>query len=289
MATPFPFVAGAVLEAAELNAITELPTSTKTTNYTLVAGDAGGRVVGNGTSLTFTVNNSVFAAGQVVEVLNRDSTVLTLAAGAGVTINAAAGLTLAQYQSAQLFAISASSFVLSKSDVTASAGALVKIDGGTLGAVSTLTLDNVFTSTYTNYLFQLNYVGTNSGNNASVQFRASGSTNTSSVYAQKVYWNGASYTRNVSTDTGTSFGIAYIDSGQGTDGNAAVEVTFYDPQVAVRTNATWLGAYSAASPTPTTPLLGAVTHKSATQFDGILVTWTSAITSGSYALYGYQE
>jgi hypothetical protein len=287
------FTAGQTLTAAQMTTLQandfNLTVSTKTSNYTLVASDAGTRVVGNAASLTFTVNNSVFTAGDTLTFDNRDSTVLTIAAGAGVTINSASGLTLAQYQTAQLYCLSASSFVLSPSDVTASAGALVKISGTTLGAVSTLTLDNVFTSTYTNYLFQLNYVGTNSGNDPSVQYRASGATNTSAVYSQMAYFGGASYTRVRNNDTGTAIDLAFLDSGQGTNGAAVAEITFYDPQRAVRTNATYLSTYAQSGGNPTTPVLGAVTHKSATQFDGIKVTWSNTITSGSYALYGYQK
>jgi hypothetical protein len=47
MTTPFPFVAGAVLTAAELNAITTLPINDQTDDYTLVVGDVGKRVIMN--------------------------------------------------------------------------------------------------------------------------------------------------------------------------------------------------------------------------------------------------
>jgi hypothetical protein len=45
MTTPFPFVAGAVLQASQLNAITTLPINDQTASYTLVVGDVGKRVV----------------------------------------------------------------------------------------------------------------------------------------------------------------------------------------------------------------------------------------------------
>jgi hypothetical protein len=47
MTTPFPFVAGAVLQASQLNAITTLPINDQTASYTLVVGDVGKRVVMN--------------------------------------------------------------------------------------------------------------------------------------------------------------------------------------------------------------------------------------------------
>jgi len=112
MATPFPFVAGAVLTAANLNAITELVTNTQTNDYTLAATDAGDRVIANkATAIVFTVPNSVFTASQIVRIHNIGAGVLTLSAGAGLTLNGADVLTLAQYQGGELFFTSASSAI----------------------------------------------------------------------------------------------------------------------------------------------------------------------------------
>lgn len=132
MATPFPFVAGAVLEAAELNAITELPVSTKTDDYTLVAGDAGDRVVANKASaITFTVPNNVFTAAQCVFIHNIGTGTLTIAAGAGVTINSADVLTVAQYQSGTLLFASASSAIWFPSAKTVTTGAIIQVKSTT--------------------------------------------------------------------------------------------------------------------------------------------------------------
>lgn len=112
MATPFPFVAGAVLEAAELNAITELPINNQTASYILVAGDAGKRVIMNAAgATTITVNNSLFAAGQMVFIANKGAGTTTVTAGAGVTVNVNGSLAVTQYGGGTLLALSASSFV----------------------------------------------------------------------------------------------------------------------------------------------------------------------------------
>lgn len=111
MATPFPFTTGQVLTAAQMNAITELVINDKTDSYTLVAGDAGERVIMNkATSTTLTVPNSVFQAGQIVEILNKGSGTCTVTAGAGVTLNGS-GTALGQYKAGTLLALSASTFV----------------------------------------------------------------------------------------------------------------------------------------------------------------------------------
>ncbi len=67
MTTPFPFVASAVLTAQQLNDITNLPINDQTANYTLVAGDAGKRVImNNAGATTITVNANVFTTGDTI-------------------------------------------------------------------------------------------------------------------------------------------------------------------------------------------------------------------------------
>ena len=97
MATPFPFVAGAVLTAAQLNAITELPVNAKTASHTLVAGDAGARVqMTSASATTITVNASVFTAGQSVYIYNMGAGTCTITAGTA-TVTTSGSLALAQY------------------------------------------------------------------------------------------------------------------------------------------------------------------------------------------------
>jgi hypothetical protein len=136
MTTPFPFVAGAVLTAAELNAITTLPINDQTASYTLVVGDVGKRVVMNVASAnTVTVDDSIFGVGDTIFIANKGAGATTVTAGAGVTINSASGLVLVQNQSGQLVALSASSFLFVASDVTA-AGGMTLISTTTLSGAS---------------------------------------------------------------------------------------------------------------------------------------------------------
>ncbi len=108
MTTPFPFVSGAVLTAAQLNAITTLPINDQTASYTAVVGDVGKRIVMNVASAnTVTLNNSIFAVGDTIEVLNKGAGSTTITAGAGVTLNGLS-LVLLQYQGASITFLSAS-------------------------------------------------------------------------------------------------------------------------------------------------------------------------------------
>lgn len=153
MTTPFPFQSGATLLASQLNAITTLPINDQTASYTLLVGDVGKRVIMNVASAnTVTVNNNVFAAGDTVQIINKGAGATTVTAGAGVTINSASGLVLPQYQSGQLVALSASSFLFFESDVTVSASGLTLISSTTIGSgVSSHAVSDVFSATYDAY------------------------------------------------------------------------------------------------------------------------------------------
>jgi hypothetical protein len=111
MTTPFPFVSGQVLTAAQLNDIQNLPISDKTASYTLIAGDETKRtMMNNASATTITVNNSIFTVGDVIQVANKGAGTCTITAGAGVTINTSGSLSLAQYGGGYLLALSASTF-----------------------------------------------------------------------------------------------------------------------------------------------------------------------------------
>jgi len=111
MTTPYPFVAGAVLTAQQLNDIQNLPISDKTTSYTLAVADAYKRTMMNSASATtITVNNSIFTVGDVIQVANKGAGTCTITAGAGVTINTSGSLALAQYGGGYLLCLSASTF-----------------------------------------------------------------------------------------------------------------------------------------------------------------------------------
>lgn len=88
------------------------------TSYTLASTDADNIVTcTNASTVTVTINNSVFAAGDRIAVVQKGAGQVVFAAGAGVTIvsvgaTAAAPVTRAQYSAAQVLAESASSFII---------------------------------------------------------------------------------------------------------------------------------------------------------------------------------
>lgn len=92
-----------------------VPVSSQTTNYTLVAADAGSIVeVNSASAVTVTVPASTFAAGQIVEICQYGAGQVTIAAGSGVTLDNANGLkTAKQYSSASIRFRSATEAVVS--------------------------------------------------------------------------------------------------------------------------------------------------------------------------------
>jgi hypothetical protein len=111
MTTPYPFVSGATLTAQQLNDIQNLPISDKTASYVLAVEDAYKRTIMNAAgATTITVNNSIFTAGDVIQIANKGAGVCTITAGVGVTVNTSGSLALAQYGGGYLLCLSASTF-----------------------------------------------------------------------------------------------------------------------------------------------------------------------------------
>jgi hypothetical protein len=141
MTTPFPFVAGQVLTAAQLNDIQNLPISDKTASYTLLVGDVTKRTIMNAAgATTITVDDAIFTVGDVIQVANKGAGTCTITAGAGVTINTSGSLDLAQYGGGYLLAISASSFFFFNLGVS---GVGYGTATGGIGAPTAVTIDGV--------------------------------------------------------------------------------------------------------------------------------------------------
>ena len=205
MATPFPFTSGQVLTAAQLNAITELPVNDKTASYTLVAGDAGERVIMNSASATtITVNTSIFTAGQLVYITNKGAGICTVTAGTA-TVSTTGSLALAQFASGVLYCISAGVFLFEAYGVSPTASGLAFINTTSFTTATSVSLPaNTFSSTYTNYrvLFALTAVTTTG--NITGRFRTAGTDNTSARYFQMSVGINIAATASNQVDSGTS-------------------------------------------------------------------------------------
>jgi hypothetical protein len=113
------FSVGQVLTAAQMTSLQQTAmlggaASAKTASYTLVAADAGTAVsMSNASATTITVNTALFAAGDTVQITNLGAGVCTITAGTA-TVNTAASLALAQYESGTLDFTSTSAAIFIK-------------------------------------------------------------------------------------------------------------------------------------------------------------------------------
>jgi hypothetical protein len=121
------FVANAILTAAQQNALQNndfnQTVSTKTVSYTLVAADAGTKIVMNSASATtITVNTSLFAAGDTLTILNIGAGVSTITNGTA-TVSTTGTLALVQNAGGTLYFTSAGVSVFQANGITATSGA----------------------------------------------------------------------------------------------------------------------------------------------------------------------
>jgi len=288
MATPFPFGSGNTLLASQLNAITTLPVSTKTASHTLTIADLGTRVVMNSASATtITVNTSIFGASDKVEILNIGAGVCTVTAGT-CTVGSSGTLALVQNAGGTLTFISASASVFTASAVAASTAGLVCVKAETaFTAASTITADNVFSSSFTNYILHMTS-STATNANATLQLRTGGVTSTGANY------NGQSLQASSTTISGArnaaATSVDFFTTSAGTTLFNFAQMTIYQPQLAQPTGFHAFSHFhnSASYGQPLRQDFFS-NNSLTTAFDGFIVTLSSGSMTGTFAVYGYSK
>jgi hypothetical protein len=166
------FTAGQVLTAAQMDSLQandyNQTVNTSTASYVLVALDKGTRRVMNAAgATTITVDDSLFTAGDTLQLQNIGAGVCTVTAGTA-TVSSAGPLAIPQYGSGTLYFTSAGVAIYFPSAVTVAAppaSALTLVGSGTLSGTDT-TFSSVFSATYNNYLVLIDDVYANTGSNA---------------------------------------------------------------------------------------------------------------------------
>jgi len=206
MTTPYPFVAGNILTAQQLNDIQNLPISDKTASYVLTVADAYKRTMMNsGSATTITVNNSIFTVGDVIQVANKGAGVCTVTAGVGVTINTSGSLALAQYGGGYLLCLSASTFTFfnlggGASYGTATGGTSSSITvGGINYTLLTFTSDGTLTVSKAGLfdVLLLSGAGGAGGGNSAFGGLGSGGGGAGGLLISTVYLDATTYTADV--------------------------------------------------------------------------------------------
>ena len=280
MATPFPFGSGNVLTAAQMNAITTLPVSTKTGSYTLTVADVGYRIVMNSASpTTITVNTSIFGASDVVEILNIGAGVCTVTAGT-CTVSTSGTLALAQNAGGTLTFISASASVFVASGVAASAGGLVRIGSTSLSGSST-NIPSVFSTTYKNYRVVVdNAVASARGE---MRFRIGANVSTGIYYSSGLARISSGTTANNNTSAATQIAFGNWET---TIKSVGVTIELQNPFEALTTNLQAI--FGGGSITDLwSGFVGAVINDTTSYTGFTLLTEGGTFSSGTVTVYGY--
>jgi hypothetical protein len=151
-------------------------------------------------------------------------------------------------------------------------------------ASASATADNVFTSSYTNYLLLINYT-TTTGAYLDFRLRVGGVSASTNYNNQTLEINGTLETgaRNTA-QTSTAAGVTTTG-----DFKSSSKMELFTPQLAQPTN--YIISNSANYTSYATPYSWYVTgnHTTATAYDGIEFLVGSGTWSGSYAIYGYSK
>ena len=129
------FTTGQVLTAAQMTSLQQTAmlggdASAKVASYVLVAADAGTAIsMSNGSATTITVNTGLFAAGDIVTIINLGAGVCTITAGTA-TVTTSGSLALAQNQGGVLRFTSASAAIFFQFATPAS-GDITEVQAGT--------------------------------------------------------------------------------------------------------------------------------------------------------------
>lgn len=163
------FSVGQTLTAAQMTSLQQTAmlggaASAKTASYTLVAADAGTAIsMSNASPTTITVNTSLFAAGDTVQITNLGAGVCTITAGTA-TVNTASSLALAQYESGTLDFTSASAAIFIKgAGSVAASGGMTLLDTLTLSGTSVTS--TTFSSAYKQLIIYIKQAYLTAGSN----------------------------------------------------------------------------------------------------------------------------
>jgi len=301
------FTTGQVLTAAQMTSLQQTAmgggsATAKTASYTLVAADAGTTVIMNSASATtITVNTSLFSAGDSVFLQNIGAGVCTVTAGTA-TVSTAGSLALSQYEGGLLYFTAAGASIFHDYvQSSGSASALTQIvptstanSGGTVSTsasgavtfsgVTSVSMNGIFTSTYTNYLITTDGIVGTGNADFYMRMRASGSDTTTgydTMLFTKPFATGVAAPVSIGT---TAFGNTawYVGDCRTTDFFAN---SFFvsGPQVA---NYTTMTGFSTSRDTFNS--IGAQ-QTASTQFDGATLYVSSNAVSGVFRVYGYSK
>ena len=161
----------------------------------------------------------------------------------------------------------------------AGGGGLVKINTTSFSGVTTQSINNVFTSTYTNYKVIIHLTSTAASGGLRFRFRASGTDNTANSYRMAIVYLDNSSTVGTTIDTSTTF---YYGNSNNTGGIKVADIIA--PQTTDKTMITMQDAgYNNSQ-------AAGFYHDVASSFDGFTIFTSNTVNmAGTIYVYGYEK
>lgn len=157
----------------------------------------------------------------------------------------------------------------------------------TFSGVSSITLNNIFSSTYENYKIVINITGVSTQMDVLMRLNNNGTDNTSAVYSRGGVYNYINSTPTALAGVGaTSWPLGYVNSGTGSKN--AFSIDMYRPNVVAETTALNTGVWN--NNVTFAGFFVGYLHDSASSFTGFtMYPNTGTISSGTIRVYGYSQ
>jgi len=172
----------------------------------------------------------------------------------------------------------------------AAAGALTYVGGASFSGSSSQSLNNVFSSTYDNYLILTNLDSVSTGANIIYRMRASGTDSTASYYSNIIYNElsaGGTTFGNVSVVNGSGWKVGDLSSGGQPTGWT---MTLFNPYRTVTTTfESGSHGYNYNGTNIYQSFTGGYHGVGGTSYDGITIFPASGTFTGSIRVYGYAK
>lgn len=159
-------------------------------------------------------------------------------------------------------------------------GGLVLITSQSFSAASAVNVNNCFTSTYDNYLVELNVTSTSAtAVFIYLRMRASGSDAATAYYWSQVYTSWNTTVAGTGASNAAQWAVNYVT----TAGPVGSVINIQSPNLAQRTMLHGTGSSDAA------PTISSGYHNTASQYDGFSVYPASGTFTGTIRVYGYRN
>lgn len=257
----------------------------QTAAYTTVLTDAGKTIVMNvGSANDLTIQASGTAAyetGTMIRIVNKGSGATTVKPAGGVTLNGG-NITLAQNQSATVVNVATDIWSPITTPSVAAASGLTLVTTSTFSSVSSVSINNCFSSTYANYRIMIDLNSNSSVAEMRLRMRVSGSDSTASNYTTQQI-RGADTSISGTRFPDTSFYPGYCTY-------SSTNIDIYSP---FATGYTQFEAQNTLSTAVSTSAIqywiSGGFYAATTSFDGFTVYPNAGSFTGTIRVYGYQN